>query len=128
MDGNRVTDAPADSQVELCAEVAHEANRVYCESIGDTSLRPWAETPENIRNSARDGVRFIWDGTHSARESHENWLRFKEADGWTYGEVKDAELKTHPAFAPYDDLPPEQKIKDAIFRSVVLGLKAANVQ
>lgn len=128
MDGNRVADAPTDSQVELCAEVAYEANRVYCESIGDTSLRPWAETPENIRNSARNGVRFIWDGAPSAEQSHENWLKFKEAEGWHYGPVKDMGRKTHPAFIPYSDLPLERRIKDYIFRSVVLGLKAANVQ
>lgn len=124
MEENRSYHTPTVRQVEFAAMQAHEANRVYCESIGDTSLRPWPETPENIRNSARDGVRFIWDGTHSAEQSHENWLKFKEADGWKYGPVKDTEAKTHPAFMPYSDLPMEQKIKDYIFRSVVLSVKA----
>ena len=109
---------------EHAAQIAHEANRVYCESHGDFSLKPWAETPENIRESARDGVRFIWDGTKTSEQSHENWLKFKEADGWHYGPVKDEVRKTHPAFMPYKDLPEHQRVKDAIFRSVVLGLKA----
>ena len=38
---------PTASQIEYAAEMAHEANRNYCESIGDTSIRPWGETPEN---------------------------------------------------------------------------------
>lgn len=127
MERTDTPDSPNAAQVEFCAQFAHEANRVYCQSIGDTSLRPWDQTPDNIRNSARDGVRFIWDGTHTAEQSHENWLKFKEADGWSYGPVKDAERKTHPAFLPYKDLPPEQKVKDAIFRSVVLGIRATGI-
>lgn len=34
--------------------------------------------------------------------SHENWLRDKEKDGWTFGPVKDAEKKEHPCFVPFD--------------------------
>lgn len=116
-------DTPDTIQVEFAAALAHEANRAYCQSIGDDSLLPWSDTPEDIRNSARSGVRFVWDGTKTPEQSHENWLKFKEADGWHYGPVKDAERKTHPAFLPYKDLPEEQKIKDHIFRSVVLAVK-----
>lgn len=114
---------PTASQIEYAAEMAHEANRNYCESIGDTSIRPWGETPEDIRNSARDGVRFIWDGSSTSEQSHENWFKFKEADGWHYGPVKDAERKTHPAMLPYSALPEEQRVKDYIFRSVVLSVR-----
>lgn len=117
-------DTPSDEQVEWGAATAHEANRAYCQSIGDNSLVPWVDTPEEIRRSARDGVRFVWDGTKTPEQSHENWLKFKEADGWHYGPTKDPLRKTHPAFLPYKELPEEQRIKDHIFRSVVLANKA----
>lgn len=115
---------PDERFVSEAAQLAHEANRVYCEACGDHSFKSWAETAGNIRNSARDGVRFIWDGTKTSEDSHANWLKFKEADGWHYGPVKDEIRKTHPAFLPYKDLPEQQRIKDYIFRSVVLGYKA----
>jgi hypothetical protein len=37
--------------------------------------------------------------------------------------VKDAEKKEHPCFRPYDELPAEQKIKDALFIAVVHALR-----
>ena len=45
--------------------------------------------------------------------------RDKIADGWVYGKIKDAELKTHPCCVPYEQLPVEQRAKDYIFRAIV---------
>jgi len=49
-------------------------------------------------------------------------LKVKEADGWKYGPVKDAEKKEHPCFRPYNLLPRDQKAKDYIFRAIVHAL------
>jgi hypothetical protein len=46
---------------------------------------------------------------------HENWTKDKVADGWVYGEVKDAAAKTHPCLVPYDQLPANQRFKDSLF-------------
>jgi hypothetical protein len=43
--------------------------------------------------------------------------------GWVYGEVKDAEKKTHPCILPYDELPLQQRTKDYLFKQVVDSLK-----
>ena len=66
------------------------------------------------------GVEFIRsnpDAKPSA--SHESWLKQKEADGWRYGVVKNADKKEHPCDVPYDQLPVEQKAKDYIFGAIV---------
>jgi RyR domain len=102
------------------ARVCHEANRAYCQTLGDTSQVPWDEAPDWQRTSAENGVKFKIANPESTPEnSHENWLREKETDGWKYGEVKDAEAKTHPCFVAYGDLPVEQRVKDAIFQGIV---------
>jgi len=36
--------------------------------------------------------------------------------------AKDAVAKTHPCLVDYDDLPPAQQAKDALFAAVVLAL------
>lgn len=106
--------------VERAARLAHEANRAYCLSHGDTSQVAWEDAPPNIQDSARDGVRFILANPSAGPDaSHNNWLAFKKADGWRYGPVKDTEAKTHPCFVEYRDLPPEQKAKDYLFRGIV---------
>lgn len=110
--------------VELIAEVCHEANRVYCKSIGDNSQTTWDNAPEWQRKSAITGVQYHLDNPNSKPEdSHNSWLREKEADGWKYGPVKNVETKEHPCYVPYSELPVEQQKKDALFIAVVRSFK-----
>lgn len=108
---------------EQIARVCHEANRSYCESIGDLSQKPWDLADQWQRDSAINGVAFAL-GNPSARASsqHDAWLADKEKDGWTYGPVKDANIKQHPCIVPYADLPIEQRRKDSLFKAVVAAL------
>lgn len=109
-------------EVEEIARLCHEANAVYCRSIGDMSQPDWLNAPEWQKQSAINGVRFhINNPDANAASSHENWYAEKEADGWSYGPVKDPVNKRHPCFVAYKELPIEQQIKDHIFRSVVHG-------
>jgi hypothetical protein len=54
---------------------------------------------------------------------HNAWLEEKVNDGWVYGEIKDAEAKTHPCIVPFEQLPEFQKKKDALFCAIVDSLK-----
>lgn len=111
-------------KVEQIAEVAYETNRIYCQTIGDFSQPRWIDAPKWQRDSAINGVQFHIDNPEAGCSgSHENWLKEKEVDGWKYGEVKDPEKKEHPCFVPYEELPENQKVKDALFVGVVRALK-----
>jgi hypothetical protein len=110
--------------VKDIAKACHEANRSYCKSIGDYSQPAWDSAPDWQKASAADGVRFRLANPLSTPEnSHENWLRDKERDGWKYGPVKDVDKKEHPCFVAYSELPEAQRAKDHIFVAVVDGLK-----
>jgi len=102
------------------AKICHEANRAYCSSLGDTSHEPWALAPQWQCDSVQDGVRFLIANPEAGPSaSHENWLRHKQSEEWVYGEKKNLLKKTHPCMVPYEDLPPEQKIKDSLFYAIV---------
>lgn len=106
------------------AKVAHEINRAYCAALGDETQVAWEDAPEWQRASIISGVEMhLANPDATPEQSHESWLAQKLADGWAYGEVKDAEKKEHPCCRPYDELPAEQKSKDYLFRSVVHMLK-----
>ena len=108
---------------EHIAKVCHEANRAYCMALGDNSQPAWEDAPDWQKHSALVGVNMHLANPDATPEmSHESWLAQKAAEGWSYGEVKDAEKKTHPCYLPYDQLPTEQKAKDYIFRGVVHAL------
>lgn len=106
--------------VEIIAELAHEMNRTYCESIGDMSQVSWDDAPEWQRESALLGVMAIIDNpSMSPEESHESWMALKEEEGWVYGPTKNALHKTHPCMVPYEKLPLNQRIKDLLFTTTV---------
>lgn len=108
--------------IERIAKTCHEVNRLYCISLGDLTQVSWDKAPEWQRKSARSGVIFHMTNRNAGpAASHENWLRDKQADGWVYGPEKDTKKKTHPCCVPYDQLPPEQRMKDMLFITVVRG-------
>lgn len=109
-----------DELIEHIAQAAHEANRVYCQSIGDNTQLEWDEAPPWQRLSARNGVRFHLEHPEAdASASHQSWYDEKLAAGWSYGPAKDVENKRHPCMVPFSELPIEQQVKDHIFRSIV---------
>jgi hypothetical protein len=110
-------------EVEQIASVCHEANRQYCLLLGDTSQKPWKEAPWSLKQSAIAGVIFVQENPDSPLSFlHENWRKYKAAEGWILGETKDEEKKTHPNMRPYNELPPEQRVKDTLFRAIVKAM------
>lgn len=116
--------------IEQIARIAHETNRAYCQSIGDQSQPTWEDAPQWQRDSAVAGVKFHLDAhatgeTPAPSASHDSWLEEKRAAGWTHGPVKDADLKQHPCFVPYHELPIEQRLKDYLFGAIVAAFAVA---
>lgn len=112
------------THLEAIARATHEANRAYCLANGDTSQPSWDDAPDWQRTSARHGVVGALAG-NTPEQSHEGWMREKLATGWSYGPVKDPERKQHPCMVPYEQLPPEQRGKDALFVCVARAMAAA---
>ena len=107
-------------RVEQCAKICHEANKAYCETINDFSQVIWALAPAWQKKSAIDGVRFNLDNPDATpAETHLNWMKEKEKNGWTYGPFKNVKKKQHPCMIPYESLPEAQKIKDNLFIAIV---------
>ena len=110
--------------IDHIAQVAHETNRTYCVIIGDYSQPSWQDALDWQKDSSIKGVKFSIDNPDApASAQHDAWLKDKYAGGWKYGKVKDPEKKEHPCCVPYDELPSEQKVKDALFVSVVRAMK-----
>jgi hypothetical protein len=110
-------------KVRAVAKVAHEANRGYCEALGDYSQPPWELAPGWQIESAIKGVEFhLSHPDASPAASHESWLAQKLRDGWTWGPRKDPDAKTHPCIVSFEQLPRDQQAKDHLFRGIVHAL------
>lgn len=105
------------------AQIVHEANRVLCKQHGDNSQVPWEDAPGWQKDSAVTGIMYrkLKPGAPISSQ-HDAWMSDKIDSGWTYGEVKDPEARTHPCILPFDMLPPEQQAKDALFCGIVDAL------
>ena len=47
-----------------------------------------------------------------SKNVHEVWSETRIKQGWTYGDQRNDELKTHPCLVPYEELPEEEKEYD----------------
>lgn len=47
-----------------------------------------------------------------SKNVHEVWAKSRITQGWTYGEKRNDDLKTHPCLVPYEDLPEVEKDYD----------------
>lgn len=112
---------------EQIARVVHEANRALQIEQDDPTIGvgpAWDDLDPETRQSAVEGILGVLTG-NTPEESHWGWMNYKEANGWTYGEVKDPEAKTHPCLVAYEELPESQKIKDHLFVAIVRTLADA---
>lgn len=105
------------------ARVAHAMNRAVCEFYGDFSQVDFDDADYGIQQSAIEGVAsVIANPDVTPEELHNLWCDFKIKEGWAYGPEKDNLKLTHPCLVPYDQLPEHERLKDTIFRNVVLSL------
>jgi hypothetical protein len=112
---------------EQVAMVVHAANSALQQVHGDEAPSlPWDCESPHTRASAVEGVRQARKGL-TPEQLHEAWVAFKREGGWHYGEVKDPGARTHPCMVLYMDLPPEQKVKDAVFGAVVRAMSGADL-
>lgn len=110
--------------LESIAKVCHQANKAFCEASGDSSQKDWEKAEGWQKSSAINGVAFRLANPGAGEDSqHNSWMAEKLADGWVYGDVKDAVKKTHPCLVPFAELPAFQQKKDSLFCAIVDALK-----
>jgi len=116
---------------------------------------PWAELPEDIKDSNRDQARYFGEYLTAAgydfdagdtpfstveefskeellkiaEMAHEIYIKSKIDAGWIYGKVKNAVKKTHPLLVDWNDLPEEEKQKDIdIAENIISLLKSVGLR
>lgn len=98
------------SREEFIAAIKHIGWIYYQITAG----QPYNEVAnEDQTKSLIDGIQYADAHTDMTPEqNHENWMKTKISQGWTYGPIKDFKKKTHPDLIPFDQLPEIEKGKD----------------
>lgn len=109
------------------ARVAHEAVRAFAAANGEFKSS-WEHLDLASQDRIIRGVEALAESPfRTPAENHANWLDDMDEAGWTWGEKHDAELKTHPAFMQFDDLPETFRRRNEIFLAVVKSLLGQEV-
>lgn len=111
---------------EQIAGIIHEANRQLRIVLGESPGPHWMECDPQMRETTVNGVIKAQAGA-TPEELHEEWVALKGAQGWTIGQYKDVRRRKHPCMVPYDELPPEQQLKDQMFHAMVHVLSQGRV-
>jgi hypothetical protein len=111
---------------EIIAKSIYEATRV--EAMW--SKRPviperWKDRDKKFRSQFIQTVSQYLDADKlpSPKEAHDSWVKAYKKMGWTYGEKRDVEKKTHPDMVAFEKLPKDERDKDAIFLAFVWLVK-----
>lgn len=101
----------------LIAKLCHQLNRAFSAAVlSDHTHKTWEESTPEIRRSTYEGVRtFLEDPTLTPEQMHEKWKQYKLDEGWTYGNMRDEDARTHPNLVNYFRLHPHEQFKDVMF-------------
>jgi len=103
---------------EELTKILYEATRLEAEwSHRSVVPEAWEQRDEKFKQQMIEIVKHYLeiDKLPTPEEAHNSWMESYLKIGWQYGKVRDTEKKTHPDLVPYDDLPSDEKEKDAIF-------------
>jgi hypothetical protein len=109
---------------EQVAEVCHGAFAGLQAATGDNfPSPPWLHLAPDLKAAAVEGVRRVRQlgSSLSARDHHQEWVGYMTALGWSRGR-RDAEKRTHPDLADWEDLPVSEQDKDRVFIAIVVAL------
>lgn len=106
------------------ARVTHAANRVLTALFKDVPLQPiWKDTPKGMQEGNVDTiVEMMLDNSLTPEDLHDLWCNSMSAKGWTWGEVRDSEKKTHPGLKSWSECSEPTRIKGEMFHAVVYAM------
>ncbi len=110
--------------IEQIASIAHMANRELCYTTSTEDHETWALCSQEHKDRMISGVQWnIANPDAHPSTQHDQWMEAMFADGWHYGpNGRDEAAKTHHCLVPYEQLPPNQQAKDALFKGIVKAL------
>ncbi len=116
---------------EKIAKLIYEATRMEAE-WSKRSIVPeeWENRDEKFRNQFVDiiGKYLSLDKLPTPPEAHDSWMEAYFKMGWKYGKARNVEKKTHPDLLPFDELPQDERDKDAIFLAFVWLAKRLKIK
>lgn len=115
---DQVTEEMVKGLTERRARFVYGAARLHAiENDCPIVPEPWCDRDNEFRLQFLEVIERQMGPMRSSspEELHGSWVQAYIDMGWTFGEVRDTEAKTHPDMVPYDQLDKREQEKDAVF-------------
>lgn len=112
-------------KIEIIAKWIYEATRIEAK-WSERRIVPeqWEDRGQAFREQfIRVLKKYFEEELPTPEEAHDSWMDAYIKMGWKYGAMRDPVRRTHPDMVPFDDLPKDERDKDAIFLSFVFLAK-----
>lgn len=109
------------------AEILHNAVSAIPRIDGSVMV-PWDALNGILKDKAADTVALLMEKSimfaHGMSDEylHDIWHANMIEMGWAYGPTYSLEHKLHPSMVPFNELPDDEKIKDAIWAGIIYAL------
>lgn len=111
----------------MIAAIAHVALAELAVYTGDAdTVVAFDDLSEGERQAMISGIELIMDPDSSCDTRHNAWASGMTADGWTHGQKKDVEQKTHPLLKDFGALPKKVITRERMLFSLVKALQASD--
>jgi hypothetical protein len=105
------------------ARIANNAARAYCRVMKIPEPLDWDRSSSAERSSMMSGPEVVRRNPDiTAEEIHQKWFEHMIKHGFTVGEEKDWERKTHPSLRPFKELSEADRHIDLITLAVIKAL------
>lgn len=97
----------ADTLLERQTIFIYEAARLQAAAVNAPVVpEPWSARDEKFRTQMLENVAQMMgpDRFTDPEAAHDSWWEAYRRMGWTYGQVRDTEKKTHPDMVPFNEL------------------------
>lgn len=101
------------------AQECHAKNNELMMMNGEEQRGSWETLDRHTKFiTLKSVIKALENPNLTAKEMHDEWMNNKIEDGWKFGDVKDAELKTHPLIIDFELMNDIDKMKDQNFIDV----------
>lgn len=111
------------SIAKLAAKVNHEVSNAMKSFYGEAKGKAFDKLSEEEVHELVVACTAVGENPNmSPADVHQLWVDAKLRKGWKQGEVLDQNAMTHPCLVPYEQLSPEDQVKDVIFLAVIKAM------
>jgi len=104
---------------KIC-KVVHDVVKAYLDNCSKLRMFTWEDSPKYHKDSVKGVVSFLVDHPDcTCEEIHSEWCRFKNHEGWAYGERPNSIKMQHPWLIPIKELKPAEQRIPLIVKAVV---------